>query len=88
MRALFFLTSLFIMSNVMATEEPKYTLLEKSESFELRSYAPQIIAQVKVTGDMDTASSQGFPADCSVYFWSKSSQPNDFYDGSCWYRNE
>lgn len=60
MRALFFLTSLFIMSNVMATEEPKYTLLEKSESFELRSYAPQIIAQVKVTGDMDTASSQGF----------------------------
>lgn len=60
MRALFFLTSLFIMGNVMATEEPKYSLLEKSESFELRSYAPQIIAQVKVTGDMDAASSQGF----------------------------
>ncbi|CAM3606407.1 SOUL family heme-binding protein [Polynucleobacter brandtiae] len=60
MRALFFLTSLFITGNVMATEEPKYSLLEKSESFELRSYAPQIIAQVKVTGDMDAASSQGF----------------------------
>ena len=44
----------------MATEEPKYTLLEKSEPFELRAYAPQLIAEVKVEGDLDAASSQGF----------------------------
>jgi hypothetical protein len=44
----------------MATEEPKYLLLEKSESFELRAYAPLIVAEVKVDGDLDTASSQGF----------------------------
>ena len=44
----------------MATEEPKYTLLEKSEPFELRAYAPQILAEVTVSGDLDSASSQGF----------------------------
>jgi hypothetical protein len=44
----------------MATEEPKYNLLEKSEPFELRAYAPQIVAEVKVDGDLDAASSQGF----------------------------
>ena len=44
----------------MATEEPKFTLLEKSEPFELREYAPQIVAEVSVTGDLDSASSQGF----------------------------
>ncbi len=44
----------------MATEEPKFTLLEKSEPFELRAYAPQILAEVKVEGDLDAASNQGF----------------------------
>lgn len=44
----------------MATEEPKFTLLEYSEHFELREYAPQIVAEVAVTGDLDSASSQGF----------------------------
>jgi len=44
----------------MATEEPKYVLLEKSEPFELRSYAPLIVAEVKVDGDLDAASAQGF----------------------------
>ncbi len=44
----------------MATEEPKYVMLEKSEPFELRAYAPRIIAEVKVEGDLDAASSQGF----------------------------
>ena len=44
----------------MATEEPKYTLLEKAEPFELRAYAPQIVAEVKVDGDLDAASNQGF----------------------------
>lgn len=44
----------------MATEEPKYILLEKSEPFELRAYAPLIVAEVKVEGDLDSASNQGF----------------------------
>jgi hypothetical protein len=59
-RLLVFLTSILIASTVMATEEPQFSIIEKSEPFELRSYAPQLIAEVKVEGDLDTASSQGF----------------------------
>jgi hypothetical protein len=55
-----FLISLLIASTALAIEEPKYTILEKSEPFELRSYAPRIVAEVKVDGDLDAASSQGF----------------------------
>ena len=60
LKALLFLSSILIAGSTMATEEPKYTLLEKSEPFELRAYAPQLIAEVKVEGDLDAASSQGF----------------------------
>ena len=60
MRVLAFLTSILIASTVMATEEPNYLLLEKSEPFELRAYAPLIVAEVKVDGDLDAASNQGF----------------------------
>lgn len=60
MRVLAFLIGILIASTVMATEEPKYVLLDKSESFELRAYAPQIVAEVKVDGDLDAASTQGF----------------------------
>jgi hypothetical protein len=44
----------------MAIEEPKYTVLEKTPPFELRAYAPMILAEVQVEGDLDEASSQGF----------------------------
>lgn len=60
MRVFVFLTSILIASAAMATEEPKYVLLEKSEPFELRAYAPRIVAEVKVDGDLDAASNQGF----------------------------
>ena len=60
MRVLAFLISLLIASTAMATEEPKFSIIEKSEPFELRNYAPQLIAEVKVEGDLDAASSQGF----------------------------
>lgn len=44
----------------MATEEPKYAVLEKEPPFEVRTYAPMIVAEVQVEGDLDGASSQGF----------------------------
>ena len=59
-RILIFLTSILIASTVMATEEPQFSIIEKSEAFELRAYAPQLVAEVKVEGDLDAASSQGF----------------------------
>lgn len=43
-----------------ATAEPSYTILEHEDNFELRLYAPKIIAQTEVTGDYDAASRQGF----------------------------
>lgn len=60
------LTSLLIglwATNVMATEEPKYTVLKQDQNnkeIELREYAPKLIAEVFVEGDMSDASSQGF----------------------------
>ena len=44
----------------MATEEPQFSVLEKTHPFELRSYAPMILAEVKVEGDLEEASGQGF----------------------------
>ena len=44
----------------MATEEPKYSVVEKEPPFEVRAYAPMIVAEVQVDGDLDEASSQGF----------------------------
>lgn len=44
----------------MATPEPSYTLLEQLDDFELRNYAPKIIAQTRVSGDYDAASRKGF----------------------------
>ena len=45
---------------VMATEEPHFAVLEKTPPFELRSYTPMILSEVKVEGNLDEASSQGF----------------------------
>ena len=44
----------------MATEEPKYIVLEQSEPFELRAYTPMLVAEIRVSGDLDSASSEGF----------------------------
>lgn len=44
----------------MATEEPKFDILTKDGDFELRQYAPMIVAETLVSGSQDEASSQGF----------------------------
>ena len=51
-----------------ATEEPKYSVLLKEDAFELRQYAPQLVAETAVNGDMDSASSQGFRAIADFIF--------------------
>ena len=56
---LLFLAQLFV-GAAMAIEEPKYSVIEKTDPFELRQYAPMIVAEVKVDGDLDEASNQGF----------------------------
>ena len=44
----------------MATEEPKFDILTKDGDFELRQYAPMVVAETLVSGSQDDASSQGF----------------------------
>lgn len=44
----------------MATEEPSYTVIEKSGDFELRMYDAMVVAETRVSGPMDDASSAGF----------------------------
>jgi hypothetical protein len=44
----------------MATEEPPYEVLLSDGAFELRSYPPQVVAEVTVTGNQREAASKGF----------------------------
>jgi hypothetical protein len=48
------------MESAMAIEEPKYEVRTSQAPFELRHYAPTLIAQTLVEGDMDAASNKGF----------------------------
>jgi hypothetical protein len=55
--ALFFI---FWSQSVMAIEEPRFTSIFKAGSFEVRQYAPMLVAETVVDGDMDEASTRGF----------------------------
>lgn len=44
----------------MAIEEPKYTLIEKNDAFEIRKYAPYLVAQTEVTGTFDEMGNKAF----------------------------
>ena len=59
----FFLIALGIIAmplSASATEEPNHTIIIEDGSFELRQYAPMILAEVEVTGDMRRAGNSGF----------------------------
>ena len=51
---------ILISNSIMATDEPDFNLILKEDRFEIREYAPKIIAQIEVFGDFDQASSKGF----------------------------
>jgi SOUL heme-binding protein len=44
----------------MATEEPKFEVVTKDGAFEVRQYAPMVVAETFVDGSQDDASSRGF----------------------------
>ncbi len=44
----------------MAIEEPAYKIIASHDAFEIRQYAPMLIAETFVEGDLDEASNKGF----------------------------
>lgn len=54
------LLGLLCTGHVMAIEEPKYEVIQTDGGFEMRKYAPILIAETTVDGDMDEASNKGF----------------------------
>ena len=58
--ALLALPAAFAPLPAMATEEPGFELLEKAEPFELRRYAPMIVAETLVEGSLSEGSNAGF----------------------------
>ena len=44
----------------MATEEAPYTVIKTDDIFELREYAPQVLAEIIVVGDMEGAGNKAF----------------------------
>lgn len=61
---------------VMATEEPKFDLIEKSGDFELRLYKPMVVAETYVDGSLNEASSAGFRLIAGYIFGGNKSRQN------------
>lgn len=55
-------------------EQPAYTVTKVENNCEIRAYEPYLVASVKVTGDLDTASSRGFRALAGYIFGENTSQ--------------
>lgn len=52
----------------MAIEEPAHTVVERDGRIELRDYAPTIVAETVVEGDLSSASNRGFRAIAAYIF--------------------
>ena len=59
MKSIFILFFLFS-GGVMAIEEPSYSVISKSENYEIRKYGPIIVAETKVDADFENAGNQAF----------------------------
>lgn len=64
----FMALGLLLGGTAMATEEPKFEVLSKDNSIELRRYAPFVVAETWVEGDMSEASNKGFRAIAGYIF--------------------
>jgi hypothetical protein len=58
--ALLTVSSLLVAKSAMAIEKAKYTVLEKEDSFELRQYEAQIVAEIYVEGNLKDSGKAGF----------------------------
>ena len=44
----------------MAIEEPSFSVISKTENYEIRKYGPIIVAETKVDADFEDAGNQAF----------------------------
>jgi len=51
---------LILKGTLMAIEEPKYTVIEKNDTFEIRKYTGYVVAQTEVTGEFDEMGAKAF----------------------------
>jgi hypothetical protein len=66
--SIFLALGLVLGGTAMATEEPKFELISKEKSIELRRYPAFIVAETWVDGDMSEASNKGFRAIAGYIF--------------------
>lgn len=61
---LIFVTLVFLGGaiNAMAIEEAVYTIIKKDDAFEVRDYAPHLLAEITVEGTLETAGNKAFDA--------------------------
>ncbi len=57
---LFLMISAYWHGEAIAVEEAKYTVLQKRDAFELREYAPQVVAETLVHGDFSSVGNEAF----------------------------
>jgi len=75
--AFFGLLALITPWTAMATEEPKFEVIERADAFELRRYAPMIVAETWVTGSLGDGSSEGFRRIAGYIFGKNKSRTSD-----------
>ena len=75
MRIFYTLILLLIGQNAMAIEEPAFKIVLKTEAFEVRQYAPMLVAETLEDGDMDEASTKGFRKIAAYIFGNNRANP-------------
>ncbi|CAA6801031.1 MAG: Heme-binding protein [uncultured Sulfurovum sp.] len=55
-----FMISLILQGTLMAIEEPKFTVIEKNDTFEIRKYSSYLVAETEVSGEFDEMGKKAF----------------------------
>ncbi len=74
--SLFFLAPFFGALQLMAFEEPKYSVITQLEKIEVRQYSEYLVAQAEITGSRDKAGSTGFNI-LAAYIFGKNQGDNN-----------
>jgi len=68
--------------SVAGVAEPPYDVLSEQNGYEIRQYAPQLVAEVEVTGNFTEATNRGFRALADYIFGNNTAPGGDAPDAS------